>query len=56
MKKRYLGDAVYTELVGGNVLLTTSDGYSDTNRILLDPYVVRKLLNFFKDIREGKKE
>ena len=39
--KTYLGDAVYVErTVFGDVLLTTSDGARDTNRIVLEPSVL----------------
>lgn len=38
--KHYLGDAVYLQLMPwGDIVLTTSDGLTDTNRIVLEPGV-----------------
>lgn len=46
--KHYLGDGVYLEVMPwGDVVLTTSDGIQDTNRIVLEPRVyamLRKLV------------
>ena len=42
--KQYAGDAVYVEMSGdGDVVLTTEDGVSITNRIVLDPDTWRNL-------------
>ena len=44
MEKSYLGDGVYIEQNDfGQVVLTTSDGLSDTNTIYLEPEVVRAI-------------
>ena len=37
--KHYIGDAVYVEYDGYNVILTTENGVSVTNTILLEPEV-----------------
>jgi len=43
--KTYLGDAVYLEVLPwGDVVLTTSNGECDTNRIVLEPSVYAALL------------
>jgi hypothetical protein len=44
--KTYLGDAVYLELEGDCLVLTTENGISVTNRIVLEPEVYRALLEF----------
>ena len=44
MDKTYLGDAIYIESEnGGQVILTTSDGETDTNTIYLEPDVIAKM-------------
>ena len=48
MSKVYLGDAVYAELDGRNIVLTTEDGIKTTNTIYLDPTVIKSLLAFLK--------
>lgn len=48
--KEYLGDAVYAERDGwGNVVLTTEDGMSITNKIVLEPDVARRLAEYLGD-------
>ncbi len=37
--KEYIGDAVYVAYDGFGVVLTTEDGHSVTNRIVLEPEV-----------------
>jgi hypothetical protein len=44
--KRHLGDGVYGEMEGRILLLTTEDGVSVTNRIVLEPEVIDDLLGF----------
>lgn len=43
MEKQYLGDAVYVQEAGENVVLTTEDGISETNTIILEPAVLQSL-------------
>lgn len=47
MKKRYIGDGVYAEIEHGNLVLTTENGFSTTNRIVLEPAVLASLLAIF---------
>ena len=44
--KTYLGDAVYAEWDGFYLVLTTSDGISNTNTIYLDPGAYSNLISF----------
>ena len=47
MSKIYLGDGAYAEIDSlGNLELTTSDGYTDTNTIILEPQPLDALLRF----------
>ena len=46
-RKKYLGDAVYARVDDfGRVVLTTEDGYRETNKIILEPEVLSALLKF----------
>jgi hypothetical protein len=47
--KLYLGDAVYVEVDGDRLKLTTSDGYADTNTIYLEPEVYSALVMFVNE-------
>lgn len=50
--KEYLGDAVYAEFDQyGDLVLTTSDGERDTNRIVLEPFVLQALAVFVSNTR-----
>lgn len=42
----YLGDGVYIDIEFGSLVLTTEDGISATNRIVLEPEVYRALLQY----------
>lgn len=47
--KDYLGDGVYAEVDGiGRIVLTTEDGISATNTIVLEPEVMTALLEYLK--------
>ena len=49
MNKSYLGDAVYADKDEFNsLILTTEDGYTDTNRIVLEPEVLQALMDYLK--------
>ena len=43
MKKVYLGDSVYLDFDGWNLILTTDNGSGPTNEIVLEPEVYRAL-------------
>lgn len=45
-EKTYVGDGVYVEHDGFGLVLTTEDGYSTTNRIVLEPDVLKDLVRF----------
>lgn len=42
-RKEYLGDGCYVDVYGPDVVITTSNGLRDTNRIVLEPEVYAKL-------------
>ena len=44
--KIYLGDGAYAELKVGCIVVTTSDGMSDTNTIYLEPDALTTLFQF----------
>jgi hypothetical protein len=44
--KVYLGDAVYAAIDRGDLVLTTEDGIRATNTIVLEPAVLRALLDY----------
>lgn len=44
MSKQYIGDGAYVDFIGENVVLTTENGISTTNRIVLEPEVMATFL------------
>ena len=54
--KQYLGDAVYADWDGMHVILTTSDGVYESNRILLNDQVMAQLNDYFKRKQDGAKK
>ena len=46
LTKIYLGDGAYAVWDGYNINLTTEDGISVTNRIVLEPVVLKALFEF----------
>ncbi len=52
-KKSYLGDGAYVQLgsYATEVVLTTEDGVSETNRVVLGPYEIDALLRWLKEQR-----
>ncbi len=46
MPKAYIGDGVYVEVEGYDVVLTTEDGIRVTNRIVLEPEVYLALRRY----------
>ncbi len=44
MRKQYIGDSVYYAFDGHDVVLTTENGISVSNEIILEPEVVANLL------------
>lgn len=51
MIKFYLGDGVYAETDGIVVMLTTENGISVTNKIVLEIDMVQNLLNKMKEVK-----
>lgn len=51
MRKRYIGDGVYAEFDGYSIVLTTENGISVTNRIVLEPEVYEALTTYAADLR-----
>ncbi len=55
--KVYLGDGVYAQWYKwGEIILTTEDGVSTTNSIVLEPSVVNALLEFIERSEEKQAE
>jgi hypothetical protein len=58
LDKQYLGDGVYAARSGYDLVLTTENGISTTNEIVLEPEVLRALLKYLErlsaTIREAK--
>jgi hypothetical protein len=58
-EKTYLGDSVYAEFDGYNIVLTTEDGDDPSNIIYMEPEVVTSLLRYIDRLKvalanEGK--
>lgn len=54
--KQYLGDGVYADFDGYQVKLTVSDGVYDTDKIYLNPEVMKSLIEYYeKHGRENTK-
>ena len=56
MYKEYLGDGVYIEFDGYGFVITTEDGYSTTNRIVLEPYVYEQMLEYVNKLKSTLSE
>jgi len=57
--KRYLGDGAYIEFDGYHMVLTTSNGITNTNTIALEPEVFAALIEYEKqlsDVLKAEKE
>jgi len=50
-EKRHIGDGAFVEFDGYHIVLTTSDGIRDTNRVCLDPGVVAMFDLWMKEHR-----
>lgn len=48
--KQYLGDGVFAEFDGEYLMLTTEDGIRTTNRVSLEPEVLKNALRYFASI------
>lgn len=50
--KTYLGDSVYAEFTGYDIVLTTSNGEETTNKIVMEPEVLTALFDFVQRIKD----
>lgn len=50
--KTYLGDSVYAEFDGYNIVLTTEGGFGASNMIVLEREVVERLVRYIEQINE----
>lgn len=50
--KIYLGDGCYADFDGYAIELTTEDGISVTNRIVLEPHIYDTLVKYYKALYE----
>lgn len=48
--KQYIGDGVYANYDGWAITLTTEDGTTVTNRIVLEPEVLYSLIEYARHI------
>ena len=46
MNKQYIGDGVFVDFNGFEIILTTENGVEVTNRIILDFNIYKELLNY----------
>lgn len=51
--KDYLGDGVYARFDGHDLVLTTEDGVSVHNTIVLEPAVVAAMTRYIERIRQA---
>jgi hypothetical protein len=51
-QKSYLGDGAYVDLEYDEIVLTTSNGVRDTNRIVLGPGEVANLIRWIDRMRQ----
>lgn len=56
MNKAYIGDGVYIDFDGYGIVLTTEDGVSVTNTIVLEPYVYRALTEYVEHLSAKAEE
>ena len=53
LKKEYIGDGAYAHFDGYSIWLTTSDGYTDTNKVCLGPPVLRSFLEYVEKVQRA---
>ena len=51
MAKCYLGDGAYVDFDGFALVLTTENGISETNRIVLEPEVYMALVRYVEELK-----
>ena len=55
-RKTYIGDGVYADYDGFGIVLTTEDGVSVSNRIVLEPEVYNSLVEFVTHLLPSESE
>jgi hypothetical protein len=53
-EKRYLGDGVYVQFDGYDIILTTENGIERTNTIILEPEVTNSFLKYIESLKEQR--
>jgi hypothetical protein len=56
MNKEYLGDGAYINYDGFSIVLTTEDGISVQNTVVLEPYTVQAFENYIERLRAEIKQ
>jgi hypothetical protein len=56
MRRRYLGDGVFADFDGYQIVLTAEDGIQVTNRVYLDPGVFAALVKYQATLLDWIKE
>ena len=51
--KQYLGDGAYADFDGWSVVLTTENGLTETNRIVMEPEVTTAFLRWLERLSPG---
>ena len=50
VEQTYLGDGAYASFDGYSLWVATHDGYRTTNRVCLEPDILRNLLQYIKTV------
>lgn len=53
MNKDYLGDSVYAQFDGFNVVLTTENGTLPSNTIVMEPAVIGALIRYIERLKKS---
>lgn len=54
MTKSYLGDGIYADFDGYQIVLTTENGLCTTNIVYLEPSVYQALLRYVDNLKKGE--
>lgn len=54
--KQYIGDGVYIDYNGYDIVLTTEDGITATNTIVLEPEVIYHLSQYLEQVKAFVKD
>ncbi len=53
--REYLGDGLYADFDGYQIVLAANNGIHDTNVVYLEPEVLKKFYNYIEQIEKIKK-